>query len=164
MPSRRIHIVGAKNSGKTTLLEFLVGELTARGVRVGTIKHSSHAHPLDRPGSDSDRHRRAGANPTAFVTPEGMALVVNEPDDPFTRDLLERAYVNCDLVLVESLRHSPAPKIALAAPDDPLTGLENVIAVVNSSGTHGEYPAFGPFDKKLVNFILEFLRTGGNSR
>ena len=51
--------------GKTTLLIELVEELTRRGVRVGTIKHSSHSHELDTPGKDSFRHRQAGATPAA---------------------------------------------------------------------------------------------------
>ncbi len=34
-----ISIIGKSESGKTTLVEKLVGELKARGYRVATIKH-----------------------------------------------------------------------------------------------------------------------------
>ncbi len=157
MHPKRIHIVGPKNSGKTTLIEFLVGELTARGLKVGTMKHSSHSHSLDRPGSDSDRHRRAGANPAAFFTSEGMTLVVSDSGDELLDEIQQTAYARCDVVLVESQRRAPSPKIVLAEPDDLLDDLQNVVAVVNSEGLHQKYPAFLPFDKKLVRFLIQFL-------
>ncbi len=57
--SRRIHIVGRKNSGKTTLIVELVSHLTNLDYRVGTIKHTHHHHELDTPGKDSFRHCEA---------------------------------------------------------------------------------------------------------
>lgn len=48
-----IHIVGRQNHGKTTLIVELLEEFARQAIVVGTIKHSSHAHELDRPGKDS---------------------------------------------------------------------------------------------------------------
>ena len=59
---KRVHILGRKNHGKTTLVVELVEYLTARGMHVGTIKHTHHAHELDTPGKDSHRHGEAGAS------------------------------------------------------------------------------------------------------
>ncbi|MEO2032331.1 MAG: molybdopterin-guanine dinucleotide biosynthesis protein B, partial [Planctomycetaceae bacterium] len=59
--SKRIHIVGRKNSGKTGLIVELVSFLTDLGYCVGTIKHTHHDHELDTPGKDSYRHCAAGA-------------------------------------------------------------------------------------------------------
>ena len=53
-------VTGWKNSGKTTIVERLVRELTARGLTVSTVKHAHHATDVDRPGRDSHRHREAG--------------------------------------------------------------------------------------------------------
>ena len=63
---RRIHIIGRKNSGKTTLVVELVQQLSAMGKRVATIKHTHHRHELDVPGKDSYRHREAGARRWEF--------------------------------------------------------------------------------------------------
>ena len=52
-------IIGWKNSGKTTLTERLVSELTRRGWRVSTVKHAHHNFDIDRQGTDSFRHRAA---------------------------------------------------------------------------------------------------------
>ena len=55
-------IVGARNSGKTTVVEKLIHYLTENGVRVASVKHTSHAHRFDTPGKDSHRHREAGTD------------------------------------------------------------------------------------------------------
>ena len=46
----RIHIIGRKNHGKTTLIVELIEEFTRLGLSVGAIKHTSHSHELDVPG------------------------------------------------------------------------------------------------------------------
>ena len=55
---KALQIVGRKKSGKTSLLVRLIPLLQAQGLRVGTVKHSSHPHALDREGSDSWLHRK----------------------------------------------------------------------------------------------------------
>ena len=52
-----ISIIGTQNSGKTTLVEKLVAELTARGRRVATMKHAAYGTTFDQPGTDSWRAR-----------------------------------------------------------------------------------------------------------
>ena len=106
-----VHIVGRRNHGKTTLVVDLVRALTARGLRVATVKHSSHAHEPDTPGKDSHRHRAAGAAVAAFVTPDVVAVYLPRTtgDDPNTR--LAPLFADCDLVLVEGHKDSPGPKI-----------------------------------------------------
>jgi molybdopterin-guanine dinucleotide biosynthesis protein B len=108
----RVHVVGRKNHGKTTLILDLIEELRRRGLRVGTIKHTSHAHELDAPGKDSHRHRLAGADPVAVVTPDLVGLYVSRPadDDDFYRRLAP-LFADCDLVLVEGHLEADALKV-----------------------------------------------------
>jgi molybdopterin-guanine dinucleotide biosynthesis protein B len=106
----RIHIVGRKNHGKTTLIVELLHELRGRGVRVGSIKHSSHAHELDTPGKDSHRHRQAGAEPASIVTPESIGVFLPRPTMS-VYDLLEPLYANCELVVVEGHIEAVGTKI-----------------------------------------------------
>ncbi len=54
-----VHIVGHQNNGKTKLIVELIKEMTCRGLRVGTLKHSNHDHELDIPGMGSFLHRQA---------------------------------------------------------------------------------------------------------
>ena len=68
-------ITGWKNSGKTTLTERLVAELTWRGWLVSTVKHAHHGFEIDKPGTDSHRHREAGAHEVAVVSGTRWALM-----------------------------------------------------------------------------------------
>ena len=43
-------IVGYSGAGKTTLIEKLLAELGARGLRVAVIKHDAHGLSLDCEG------------------------------------------------------------------------------------------------------------------
>ncbi len=110
---KRVHIVGRKGSGKTTLVVELVRELAGRGLRVGTLKHSPHAHEVDVPGTDSFRHRRAGAAPAAFLCEGWTALFLprEAEADPY-RAVADR-FAACALVLVEGDLESSAPKVEI---------------------------------------------------
>jgi len=98
-PPPRIHLVGRQNQGKTTLMLELVEYLTGRGLRVGTVKHTGHDHPVDVPGKDSFRHRYAGGEPAALITTEGIGVFLPRGEAPY-QDLAP-LYRGCDLVLVE---------------------------------------------------------------
>ena len=106
-----IHIVGRQNHGKTTLLVELIGELSGRGFRVGTVKHSSHVHELDTPGKDSFRHREAGANPAAIVTKDLIGVYMPRDPNADFYDRLAPMFTGCDLVLVEGDLQGPGLKI-----------------------------------------------------
>jgi molybdopterin-guanine dinucleotide biosynthesis protein MobB len=107
---KRIHVLGRKNHGKTTLLVELVEHLASRGLRVGTIKHTHHAHELDTPGKDSHRHRTAGASVSAILS-RSMNAVFWPPQGRKGSDdgsaiadryvEFEPHFADCDLVLVE---------------------------------------------------------------
>ncbi len=130
----RVHIVGLKNAGKTTLILELLAELRGRGYRVGTIKHSPHDHTLDTPGKDSFRHREAGGSPAAFVTASGTSLHLDIASGEAVYDALASHYLGCDLVLVEGDLASAGPKVEVwrEALDQPPLALEDpsIVAVV----------------------------------
>ena len=68
-------ITGWKNAGKTTLMVALVGLLTARGLRVATVKHAHHNFDIDHEGKDSFRHRMAGATEVIVSSASRWALI-----------------------------------------------------------------------------------------
>lgn len=111
----RLHVIGGKNHGKTTLIVELVQELTRRGVLVGTIKHTHHQHELDVPGKDSYRHRLAGASVVGILSPSMQAVFLpTDRDDAAEEDrysVLAPMFARCQLVLVEGDLHTSAPKI-----------------------------------------------------
>lgn len=129
-----IGIAGWKNSGKTTLTERLVTELTARGRRVSTIKRAHHDADTDREGTDSFRHRRAGASEVLLVTPRRWALMheLREDAEPTLEELIAKL-APCDLILVEGYKSGSHKKVEvrrLSAKDrTPFPASANVIAI-----------------------------------
>ncbi|WP_309663886.1 molybdopterin-guanine dinucleotide biosynthesis protein B [Tabrizicola sp.] len=134
-------VIGWKNSGKTSLMERLVAEITARGYTVSTVKHVHHAVDLDQPGKDSFRHRAAGAREVVLASADRFALMVEHrgPEPELPAILARLAPV--DLVLVEGYKRDAHPKVevwraetgqAMIQPADPL-----VRAVVTDAAVTG---------------------------
>ena len=70
-----ITFVGWHDSGKTTLVTRIVGELVALGYRVAVIKSTSDAGiAFDTPGTDTFKHKMAGAESVMLVAPDQMVL------------------------------------------------------------------------------------------
>lgn len=105
-------ITGWKNAGKTTMVERLVHELTRRGWRVSTIKHAHHDFDIDIEGTDSWRHRQAGAEEVAIVSSRRFAIIHenNGEAEPSLQDILQRLSP-ADLVLVEGYKQGSHPKL-----------------------------------------------------
>lgn len=117
-PIPLLAITGYSGTGKTTLLEKLIPELTARGVRVGLIKHSHHNVEVDKAGKDSYRLRLAGANPTMIACDQRWALMVETEQLSEFQTLVQHFLAKeVDLVLVEGFKHESLPKIQLHRKD-----------------------------------------------
>lgn len=133
----RLHIIGKKNSGKTTLIVDLVEHLTRQGLKVGTIKHTHHQHELDVPGKDSFKHRQAGAAAVGILSP-GMTAVFCPTDDATGHkryDLMAPMFADCDLVLVEGDSTAPATRVEVwrsATGTAPYAADDSAIAAVIS--------------------------------
>src|SRR5258708_20162535 len=87
-----IGIAGWSGAGKTTLLTRVIPCLTARGLRVSTIKHAHHGFDVDQPGKDSHTHREAGAT-EGLVSSANRFALVHEPRgnrEPTPDALLEK--------------------------------------------------------------------------
>lgn len=158
-------IAGWKNAGKTTLTTRLIADFAARGLRVAAVKHSHHAAMADGPGTDSARHRAAGAAASALVWPGGWMLDGMRRDDrePALDEVLA-ALPACDLVLVEGYKGAPHDKIETRRADQPdprrLEGtVPGVVAVVADHAVETAVPRFHSDDlAAIAGFILE--RTG----
>ncbi|MFK7778861.1 MAG: molybdopterin-guanine dinucleotide biosynthesis protein B [Gimesia sp.] len=117
---KRIHIIGGKNHGKTTLVSDLVVEFRRLGLQVGTIKHTHHHHELDTPGKDSHRHRESGASVVGILSRSMNAIFWPNKEEPETKRsprteeryaTFAPAFASCDLVIVEGDTQTEAPKI-----------------------------------------------------
>lgn len=159
-------IAGWKNSGKTTLTERLITELTKRGRRVSAIKHAHHSFDVDHPGTDSARHRAAGAREIAIVSNVRFAHIreLNGAAEPDLAEVLA-GFAACDLVLVEGYKRVAIAKIEVRRLEsrsrDPLAPLDtDVIAIAaDHPVADGSLPVFELNDiTAIANFVEGWMR------
>ncbi len=156
-------VTGWKNCGKTGLMERLVTEITARGLTVSTVKHAHHAVDVDQPGTDSHRHRQAGAAEVILASSGRVALMqeLRGAAEPSLGDLIARLSP-VDLVLVEGYKGGSHPKVEAhrQAAGTPLIAPQNatVRAVASDHALDLDRPVFDLDDTgSIADFILTEL-------
>jgi molybdopterin-guanine dinucleotide biosynthesis protein B len=160
-----ISIVGKSDSGKTTLIEKLVPELTRRGHRVATVKHDVHGFEVDREGKDSWRHKKAGAHTVVISSPEKVALIRDVERDLNLGEIRDKLIRDVDLILSEGYKRDVQPKIEIFRKEKHQELLcakeDNLIAIVSDQTFNVGVPCFDLEDMRgLSNFIeKEFLKS-----
>jgi len=167
---KRVHIIGGKNHGKTTLVVDLVGEFRTRGMRVGTIKHTHHSHELDMPGKDSHRHREAGAEVSGILSQSMNAIFWNDeglknseeshsiPDGRYRS--FDWAFADCEILLVEGDTQTDALKLEVwraINKTPPIAGvIKSVLAIVTDDPVETSLPILSRTNVAAVaDFILD---------
>lgn len=154
-------IAGKSNSGKTTLMEKLIAELTDRHLHIGSVKHTHDGFDFDKPGKDSWRHKQAGTRGTLVVTDTRVAMVKDDsrPPEQKMRDYLG----DMDLILAEGFKRQPLPKIEIFRKDAPhkaplCLSDPHLIAFVTDTDIRPQVPVFGPEEiPALADFIIATL-------
>lgn len=153
-------VTGRKDQGKTTLVERLVAHFTAQGLRVSTIKHTHHGVDLEVPGTDTHRHREAGAAEVVLASSSRLAFLHELRDEAWDLPRILSAMQPADLVLVEGYKSAPHRKIEVwrTAAEPPLL-LDNpsIRALAGDASAAPEgLPVFNPDDvAAIAAFILE---------
>ncbi|WP_171122651.1 MULTISPECIES: molybdopterin-guanine dinucleotide biosynthesis protein B [unclassified Ruegeria] len=154
-------VTGWKNAGKTGLMERLVAEISGRGFSVSTVKHAHHSVDVDQKGTDSYRHRTAGANEVLLASGQRIAIMqeLRGAPEPSLKSLLARL-TPVDLVLIEGFKREAHPKIEAfrAEPGNSLLAEENdtIRAVASDTLMDLNVPVFDLNDTKAIaDFILQ---------
>ena len=121
-------VSGYKNSGKTTLICRLIPVLKRRGYRVAVIKHDGHDFVGDVPGTDSFRHRQAGACGCAVFSKKRILITkeIEEEDELPDEQMLFKAFPGADIILLEGLKGSSYPKYFCRCPEEELPSAEEL--------------------------------------
>ncbi|MBC8717511.1 molybdopterin-guanine dinucleotide biosynthesis protein B [Ochrobactrum sp. Marseille-Q0166] len=158
-------ITGWKNSGKTTLTEKLVQEFARRGIKISTVKHAHHNFDIDHIGTDSRRHRNAGASEVAIVSSARYAIMHENmgEEEPSLAEIVAKLSP-CDLILVEGykreshykieLRRSGAHEGPALSDDDP-----TIVAIASDHGEQDERLPVFHLDEitDIADFIQRLL-------
>ena len=124
-------ICGYSDSGKTTLIEQLIPRLSAKGLKVAVVKHDAHGIVVDKPGKDSDRFFRSGAD-VFLQGPQEEFFRFHTSDHsklPYELKSLTRQY---DMVLVEGRKNTPLAKVWLLSDNEskPPSGIDGIIDIL----------------------------------
>lgn len=178
---RIVSVIGSKNSGKTTTVEYLLRGLSYRGLNVGSAKHMHDLDAsVDQPGKDTARHASAGSKVVIGVSPRELALIKKMNTSQFTLETLTRLLEkeNLDVLLIEGFhtqvsRRSDIFKVVAAKDENDATNtLEGtsapILAITGVITTHqhpGEIAGIPVVDLErnghlLVNHIAALARSG----
>jgi molybdopterin-guanine dinucleotide biosynthesis protein B len=143
-----VSFVGKSSSGKTTLLEKLIIELSGRGYKVAIVKHSHHADDLDMAAKDTWRFTKAGSALSAINSLDHLAIYrhIDHYFDP--GEISTSVTWDYDVILTEGFKGSSYPKIEVhRAEQGPelLTDPRLLMAVITDQ----------PVDVKVPQFVHE---------
>ena len=159
-----VSIVGKSDSGKTTLIEKLLPELTRRGLRIATVKHDTHGFEVDHEGKDSWRHKRAGAHTVVISSPWKVAVIRDVERDLALDEIRGKLIQDVDLIVSEGYKKDVQPKIEVFRKEVHkellCTKKDQLVAIVSNKPFQVGVPCFDLDDMKgLADFIeKEFLQ------
>jgi molybdopterin molybdotransferase len=156
-------------TGKTTLLEALLPQLTEAGLRIGMLKHAHHNFDVDKEGKDSYRLRKAGATQMLISSRNRYALMTETPDAESEFEYLLTRFDSdkLDIILVEGCKNIAFPKIELHRevvgkpwlyPND-----TNIIAIAaDTQVDDSDLPQMDINDlDSIAEFVIQYARQGG---
>ena len=152
-----VSIAGRSRIGKTTFLVKLIAELTARGHRVGVIKHSVHSFAPAEPGRDTWKHAQAGASAVAFASRSEL-VITRRLESELSVDQIAASLGDVDLVLTEGYKGAHKPKIEVSRRErgtDLVCRRTEIIAVVSDHPIDLDVPRFDLDDAVGIADLLE---------
>lgn len=175
-----VAVVGRSGSGKTVVIEYLVGQFSAEGYSVGAVKHVHHkGFTMDAEGKNTWRYAQAGARVIAAISPDEVAIIRKIVHDVGSFDrvigTLKKKEEGLDIIFVEGYHELVAKrvdvvKIVVAKDEDvlqdtlcgivePVIALSGLIAENSSTAFIQGYPVIEvPKEgKKLVELIKRQL-------
>lgn len=152
-----VSIVGKAGVGKTTLIEKMIREFNARGIRVAVVKHHAHTTPIDAPGKDSWRFAEAGAAAVVVSSPVEVARFERVQRELTLAEIADR--LDVDLVLTEGFKREDAPKVEVSRAElgtELVARPEDVIAVIADHPVAVKVPRFALDDAAgLVSMLCD---------
>lgn len=137
-----VTFIGWHNCGKTTLASQVVTHLKQAGYSVAVIKSTKESGiQFDTPGTDTDIHRKAGADAVLLVAQDQMVMMSGNRDESLT-SLALRYFPDVDIVIGEGFKNARhVAKIEVFRNSEQLLRdkVAGVIAVASDEPICGDY-------------------------
>ncbi len=155
-----ICIVGKSKSNKMMLMEALIKELKARGLKVGALKYHKHGDfEIDIEGKDTWKYAKAGADTVAISSHVKYAVIKKVKGEIDIDEICDKYFMDSDIVLADGFTQSDKPRIIVADIREDIEIFRrgcDVLAVVSANSG---------FDTDvIVNKVIEFSRNKRNLR
>jgi molybdopterin-guanine dinucleotide biosynthesis adapter protein len=104
---------GKSDSGKTTLVERLIQDLTDDGFKVAAVKKTDQSISFDSAGKDTHRYALAGAKLVVFSSQIETALLIKSKISEMEIIADIQRLENYDFIFIEGANEETTPKIRM---------------------------------------------------
>lgn len=141
---KTLHVVGYKNSGKTTLVARWVRLLKKNGLSVAVLKHHGHGGKPDMGDTSTDTSQFLASGAVATLVAGGGAIQFNWNEEPAFSKLKELVSIgNPDVLLIEGYKGEIGEKVVLLRDEgdwETLRKLQGLQLVVGCPAISADYP------------------------
>lgn len=153
-------VSGVKNSGKTTLIEKIIPKLKEHGLKVATIKHDGHDFEGDVEGTDTYKHKRAGAYGTAIFS-KNKFMIIKDQKDTLEEELM-LYFKDSDVIILEGFKYSDYPKLEIVRKGNSECSVcrkETLLAIVSDMDIKVEGIKILDLNDidKIADFLLKYI-------
>lgn len=161
---KTLHVIGFKNSGKTTLVSNWVRLAKEKGLQVAVIKHHGHGAKLAMPDEtkDSMQYLLAGAD-ASLVAGAGFTQHMLQNELTYDQLLTLATWQNPDVILIEGYKAEAGEKVVLVRNQDDwddLQKVDNISLVIGLDEVDTDYDQIAHREKKaeLDTWFTEWLQ------
>ncbi|MEI3613676.1 molybdopterin-guanine dinucleotide biosynthesis protein B [Pseudogracilibacillus sp. SO30301A] len=161
---KTLHIVGFKNSGKTTLINRWVRLLKEKGYNVAVVKHHGHGSKLDMPDAkkDSMQYLYNGAD-VSLVAGGGFTQHMINREASFKELKQLAVWNNPDVVLIEGYKAEQGEKVVLVRNEEDwqeLKSIEGIVLVIGLESTSTYHQIKSRNETKTLDaWLLDWIAT-----
>lgn len=133
---KTLHVVGFKNSGKTTLVSHWIKVLKQRGLDIAVLKHHGHGGLPELPPAHTDTSRflDCGAVSTV-VAGGGMLQLIKKTEYSFEKLKTLAALDQPDVLLIEGYKNEAGEKVVLVRNEEEREELESLPGIIRTVNT-----------------------------
>ncbi|MCG7334965.1 molybdopterin-guanine dinucleotide biosynthesis protein B [Sporosarcina sp. ACRSM] len=160
---KTLHIVGFKNSGKTTLIARWVRLLKKEGLSVAVLKHHGHGGQPAMPDASTDTMQFFDNGADASVVAGGGAVQLLMNAEPEFTELKRWASIsNPDILLIEGYKEQQGEKVVLLREREDweaLQSLDNIQLIVGCPGltVDGTHITSRTEQQQLDSWLLDWV-------
>ena len=151
-----ICIVGKSKSMKSMIMQELISELKAQGLKVGALKYHKHGDfEIDIAGKDTWKYAKAGADTVAISSSMKFAVIKKASGESDIDEIIEKHFSDCNIVLADGFTLSVKPRIIVTESEEDIDVFKReceVVAVIDKNVGREDILALAPRIAKFCGF------------